>query len=97
MFLALFEWIKMQTELRTIQVDPNESRFFSIITIYLVGIQYEILDFTDIFWKPTFRMSPFNNSIFHTPRQKTAIYSLIHHSDPQSILFFTHHQQMRTL
>ena len=41
----------MQTELRTIHIEPNKNISFPIGTIFLVERLYEILNFTDIFGK----------------------------------------------
>ena len=42
---------KMQTKLRTNEIEPNENISFPIGTIFLVERLYEILNFTDIFGK----------------------------------------------
>lgn len=47
----MFELTKMQTELRTYEIETNENISFPIGTIFLVRKLYEILSFTEIFGK----------------------------------------------
>lgn len=47
----MFESTKMQTELRTNQIEPNENISFPIGTIFLVGRLYDILNFSGILGK----------------------------------------------
>jgi transposase len=47
----MFESIKLQTKLRTKEIEPNQNISFPIGTIELVTSLYEILNFTDIFRK----------------------------------------------
>lgn len=47
----MFESAKMQTKLRTKELEPNENISFPIGTIFLVDNLYEVLNFCDIFGK----------------------------------------------
>ena len=47
----MFESTKMQTKLRTNELERNENISFPIGTIFLVEKLYEVLDFREIFGK----------------------------------------------
>jgi len=47
----MFESAKMQTKLRTNEVEPNDNISFPIGTIFLVDKLYEVLNFYEIFGK----------------------------------------------
>lgn len=57
----MFESTKMQTKLRTIELEPNENISFPIGTIFLVNQLYEVLNFCDIFGKHKTRGIDINN------------------------------------
>jgi len=57
----MFESTKMQTKLRTNQLEPNENISFPIGTIFLVDRLYEVLNFCDIFGKHKTKGIDINN------------------------------------
>ena len=57
----MFESTKMQTKLRTNELEPNENISFPIGTIFLVDKRYEVLNFCDIFGKHKTRGIDINN------------------------------------
>ncbi len=57
----MFESAKIQTKLRTNELEPNENISFPIGPIFLVYKLYEVLKFSEIFGKPKTRGIDINN------------------------------------
>ena len=57
----MFESTKMQTKLRTTELEPNENISFPIGTIFLVDKLYEVLNYSEIFGKHKTRGIDINN------------------------------------
>lgn len=67
----MFELTKMQTKLRTKELEPNENISFRIGTIFLVDKLYEVLILCDFFGKRKTRgidINIFYKSIFCTEK-----------------------------